>query len=107
MNVFIGAKLKLEYDAKTLKSEGDKEVQKLQGGTEGFKKQIIGYHAMATGMGQTMVKPAVEGMGFTAAFKALNLDCISIAGGIPKYQNGFALVLKLPGLTHVLEEVLK
>ena len=107
VNVFIGAKLKLEYDAKTLKSEGDKEVQKLQGGAEGFKKQISGYHTMATNMGQNMLKPTIEGLGFATALKALNLDCIAIAGGIPKYQNGFALVLKLPGLTHVLEEILK
>jgi len=107
VNVFIGAKVKLEFDAKTLKSEGDKEVQKLQGGTEGFKRQLSGYHAMATGMGQQAIKPAIEGFGFGDALKALNLDCISIAGGAPKYQNGYALVLKLPGLTHVLEEILK
>ena len=107
VNVFIGAKVKLEYDANTLKSEGEKEVEKLQGGTEGFKKQLSGYHAMATGMGQNAIKPAVEEMGFGTALKALNLDCISIAYGVPKYQNGHALILKLPGLTHVLEELLK
>ena len=54
-----------------------------------------------------MVKPAIEGMGFTATLKSLNLDTISIAAGIPKYQNGFAFVLKLPGVSSVLEELLK
>ena len=107
VNVFIGAKIKLEFDAKVLKSEGDKEVSKLPGGAAGVKQQIGQYHAMAKGMGQNMVKPAVEGMGFTDSLKALNLDCISIAGGIPKYKNGYAFVLKLPGLTHILEELLK
>ena len=62
---------------------------------------------MATGAGQQMVKPAVEGMGFTETLKSLNLDTISIAAGIPKYQNGFAFVLKLPGVSSVLEELLK
>ena len=107
INVFIGAKVKLEFDSKTIKSEGDKEVQKLQGGTEGFKRQLSGYHEMAIFMGQTVVKPEVEKKGLTTALKALNLDCIAIAGGVPTYQNGYAFVLKLPGLTHVLEEILK
>ena len=107
VNVFIGAKVKLEFDAQVLKQEGDKEVSKLQGGAAGFKQRLAGYHQMATGMGQQMIKPAVEGMGFGTALKATNLDTISIAAGIPKYENGFALVLKLPGVTHVLEELLK
>ena len=107
VNVFIGAKVKLEYDANTLKSEGDKEVEKLQGGTEGFKNQLSAIHGMAIGMGQNVLKTAVDAAGFGTALKALNLDCISIAYGAPKYQNGHALILKLPGLTHVLEELLK
>ena len=62
---------------------------------------------MAKGTGQNMVKPMVEGMGFGNAVKAINLDSITCAGGFPKYGNGLAVVLKLPGLTHVLEELLK
>lgn len=107
VNAFIGGKVKFEYDAKVLKGEGEKSVEKLPGGAEGFKRQLSGYHGMATGAGQQMVKPAVEGMGFTATLKSLNLDTISIAAGIPKYQNGFAFVLKLPGVSSVLEELLK
>ena len=107
VNVFIGAKLKFEYDAKVLKGAGDKAVEKLPGGQEGFKKQLSGYHDMAKNAGSQMAKPAIEGMGFGAALKALNLDSISIAGGIPKYNNGFALVIKVPGLTKVVEEILK
>ena len=107
VNAFIGGKVKFEYDAKVLKGEGEKSVEKLPGGAEGFKRQLSGYHGMATGAGQQMVKPAVEGMGFTETLKSLNLDTISIAAGIPKYQNGFAFVLKLPGVSSVLEELLK
>ena len=107
VNVFIGAKLKFEYDAKVLKGEGDKAAEKLPGGQEGLKKQLSGYHDMAKNMGSQMAKPAVEGLGFSGALKALNLDSISIAGGVPKYKNGLALVVKIPGLTNVVEEILK
>ena len=106
-NVFISGKMKLEFDTSVLKNEGKKEAEKLPGGVEGFKKQLSQYHAMAKGTGQNMVKPMVEGMGFGNAVKAINLDSFTLAGGFPKYGNGIAVVLKLPGLTHVLEELLK
>ena len=107
VNVFIGAKLKFEYDAKVLKGAGDKAVEKLPGGQEGFKKQLSGYHDMAKQTSTNLAKPAIEGMGFGGALKALNLDCLSIAAGVPKYCNGYALVIKVPGLTKVVEEILK
>ena len=107
VNVFIGAKLKFEYDAKVLKGAGDKAVEKLPGGQEGFKKQLSAYHDMAKNAGAQMAKPAIEGMGFGGALKALNLDSFSVAGGVPKYSNGLALVLRIPGLTKVVEEILK
>ena len=107
VNVFIGAKLKFEYDAKVLKGAGDKAVEKLPGGQEGFKKQLSGYHEMAKQTGANLAKPAIEGMGFAGALKALNLDSLSVAGGFPKYSNGFAVVIKIPGLTKVVEEILK
>ena len=107
VNVFIGAKLKFEYDAKVLKGAGDKAVEKLPGGQEGFKKQLSGYHDMAKNAGTQMAKPAIENMGFGDSLKALNLDSFSVAGGVPKYSNGLALVLRIPGLTKVVEEILK
>ena len=107
VNVFIGAKLKFEYDAKALKGAGDKAVEKLPGGQEGFKKQLSGFHDMAKNAGPQMAKPYIEGMGFGGALKALNLDSFSVAGGVPKYSNGLALVLRIPGLTKVVEEILK
>lgn len=107
VNVFIGAKLKFEYDAKVLKGAGDKAVEQLPGGQEGFKKQLSGYHEMAKNNGTLMAKEFINGMGFGGALKALNLDSFSVAGGVPKYSNGLALVLRIPGLTKVVEEVLK
>ena len=104
VNAFISGSVKFEYDAKVLKGEGEKSVP---GGAEGFKRQLSGFHGQATVGGQQMAKPMLEGFGLLDTIKLLNLDSISLAAGVPKYQNGVALVLKLPGLTKVLEELLK
>ena len=54
--------MKLEFDTNVLKNEGKIETEKLPGGVEGFKKQLSGYHVMAKGTGQNMVKPMVPKM---------------------------------------------
>ena len=46
-------------------------------------------------------------MGFCCAIKALNLDSLLVDGGVPKYNNGLTLVIKIPGLTKVVEKILK
>lgn len=107
INTFIAGKIKLEFDSKVLKAEGDKAVANLPGGADAVKQQIAGMHAMAIGSGKQFVKPMVEGMGFGPALQAINLDRIAVAGGVPKYENGFAFVLTIPGLSQVLEEMLK
>ena len=62
---------------------------------------------MAKQTGANVAKPAIEEMGFGGALKALNLDSLSVAAGVPKYSNGFALVIKVPVLTKDVEEILK
>ena len=57
---------------------------------------------MAMGMGQNMVAPMIGQFGMTDTVKALDLDTISISLGVPKYQNGCAISLKIPGLSQVL-----
>ena len=52
---------------------------------------------MAQSMGKNTIKPAVDGMGFGDSLGELNLDTISVAWGIPRYENWYAFVLKLPG----------
>lgn len=106
VNAFIGAKLKFEYDAKILQGVGSKAAEQLPGGQKEFKKQLSGYHEMAKNAGTQMAKPMIEGMGFSGALKVLNLDSFSIASSFPKYENGCGFVLKLPGLTKVVEELL-
>ena len=106
INSFIGCKLKLEYDANVLAGEGAKEAEKMSGGSEGLKNRIAGYQQMAMGMVQELIVPMINSFGMVDTAKVLDLDYISISLGVPKYENGYAISLKLPGLTKVLEKVL-
>ena len=106
INSFIGCKLKLEYDANVLAGEGAKEAEKMSGGSEGLKTKVAGYQQMAMGMVQGMIVPMIASFGMTDTAKVLDLDYISISLGVPKYENGYAISLKLPGLTKVLEGIL-
>ena len=102
INSFIGAKLKLEYDAKVLAGEGAKEAEKKAGGSEDLKTKISGAQMMAMEMGQQMVAPMIESFGMTDTVKVLDLDSISISIGVPQYENGYAISIKIPGLSQVL-----
>ena len=106
INSFIGCKLKLEYDANVLAGEGAKEAEKATGGAEGLKAKVAGTQQMAMGMVQQMVVPMIASFGMADTVKVLDLDCITISLGVPQYQNGYAIALKLPGLTKVLTDVL-
>ena len=60
---------------------------------------------MAKNAGAQMAKQVIEGTGFSGTLKTLNLDSFSVVGGVPKYSNGLAIVLKIHGLTKVVEEI--
>ena len=106
INSFIGFKCKLEYDAKVLAGEGAKEAEKATGGAEGLKQKVSGTQAMVMGMGQQMVIPMIGAFGMIDTVKALNLDSISISIGVPNYQNGYAISIKIPGLTQFVGQML-
>ena len=38
----------------------------------------------------------------TDTVKALDLDSFSISIGVPQYENGYAISIKIPGLSQVL-----
>ena len=106
INSFICAKLKLEYDANVLAGEGAKEAEKLTGGAEGLKTKIIGTQQIAMGMSQQMIAPMIDSFGMTETVKVMDLDTISISLGVPKYQHGYAISLKIPGISKVLGGIL-
>ena len=100
---FVSGTIKFEYDCGVFK-KGKTDEKKLP---EDFKKQLSGNLEQAKTVGTSVLKPTVEQFGFLDALKALKVDNISIVAGFPKYENGYAITLNLPGLTHVLEELLK
>ena len=106
INAFIGAKIKLEYDAKVLAGEGEKAAEKHAGGAEGLQKQLTAYQQMVKTMGPQMVKPSLEAFGAVEPLKSTNIDVLSVSVGVPKYQNGFAVVIKVPGLSKVVGDLL-
>ena len=57
-------------------------------------------------MGPQFVKPHLEALGGVEPLKSTNIDSISISVGVPKYQNGFAIVIKIPGLSKVVGDLL-
>ena len=40
--------------------------------------------------------------GLKDSVKAINIDLISISLSFPKYKNGYNLLIKIPGLTKIL-----
>ena len=106
INSFIGVKLNIEYDANVLAGEGAKEAEKQTGGAEGLKAKISQSQQMAMGMGQGMIIPMLTQLGMADTVKVIDLDCISISLGVPKYKTGYAISLKLPGLSKVLGDML-
>ena len=106
INSFIGAKLNIEYDANVLAGEGAKEAEKQTGGAEGLKTKISQTQQMAMGMGQGFIIPMLTQFGVADTIKAIDLDSISISLGVPKYKTGYAISIKLPGLSKVFGDML-
>ena len=59
---------------------------------------------MAEQLGGQMIKPTLDSMGLLDSAKAANIDQFTISYVIPKYQTGFAHVVKVPGLTKLINE---
>ena len=107
LNAFNGNKIKVEYDAKILAGEGAKEAERMYGGSENLKSKIIGIQQMTVGIVKQMIVPMISNFGLKEIVNATDLDKISISLSVPKYKNGLALSLKIPGLSKVLDEMLE
>ena len=58
------------------------------------------------GMSQEMIAPMINSLQMTDTVKGMDLDTISISLGVPKYQHGYAISLKIPGISQVLGGIL-
>lgn len=61
---------------------------------------------MALGIGQSMVASMMDGFGMTDIIKELDFYSISLSIGVPIYQNGYAISIKIPGFSQVLGRML-
>ena len=49
----------------------------------------------------------IKNFGLVDVFRATVFDSIYIALGIPKYQNGYKISIKLPGITNVIDNLME
>ena len=95
INSFIGTKLKLEYDARVL-------ARKVSKHNNQYQPKISEFHMMTIGLTKQLLIPNIIQYGLEDLVKAINIDCISLSLGFPKYKNGYNLLIKIPGLTKIL-----
>ena len=88
INSFIGFKCEMEYDAKVLAEKGVKEAGKT-------------IYDLATFI-PVLIYQLIEALGLIEFSFLFNSDSISINIGVPKYQNGYYISIKIPGLAHAL-----
>ena len=94
INSFIGTKLKLEYDARVFSRKVSKHDKQ-------FQEKIFSLQSIAVGSIKILI-PFIISFGLMDSVKAINIDCISLSLSFPKYKNGYNLLIKIPGLTKIL-----
>ncbi len=99
INSFIGAKIKFEYDAHVLAEEDEKKNDD-KNSFDKTKSWIISII-------QTLIIPMIKIFGLVDVFSATVFDNIYITLGIPKYQNGYKISIKLPGITNVIDNLME
>ena len=99
INSFIGAKIKFEYDAHVLAEEKEKKND-VDNSLDETKYWIIGIM-------QSKIIPMIQNLGLEDVFRATIFDSIYITLGIPKYQNGYKISIKLPGITNVIDNLME
>ena len=98
INSFIGAKIKFEYDAHVLAEENEKknDAKNSSGGIE-----------LIIAITRSIIIPMIKYFGLVDVFRATVFDSIYITLGIPKYQNGYKISIKLPGITNVIDNLME
>ena len=95
INSFIGTKLKLEYDARVF-------TRKVSKHNKQFQEKIFSHQSKAVESTKQLLIPIIISFGLKDFIKAINIDCISLSLSFPKYKNGYNLLIKIPGLTKIL-----
>jgi hypothetical protein len=99
LNAFVSFAFNFEFDAKDLHGTGLKAAsESLLKGVD-INKKLEETRAMVLGLGQNMIKPLLEQYQLTDAVKAVNIDEICFAVGVPKYEYGLIHTINLPGFS--------
>ena len=94
INSFIGTKLKLEYDARVFSRKVSKHDKQ-------FQEKIFSLQSIAVESTKKLIQIIIS-FNLKDLVKAINIDCISLSLSFPKYKNGYNLLIKIPGLTKIL-----
>lgn len=103
INSFVGSEFQLEFDAKELCSNGISASKEFTGGVD-INQTFAGFKEMILQLGNQMIKPTLQNMGLLDGAKAADIDEVAISITCPKYQNGIAHVIKLPGFSKAFNE---
>ena len=93
---FINSKIKLEFNGQILADTIEKDVQ----------NNIISNRVMIQSFVKDMLKQFLEYYNLMETIKSINLDNLCYTFGFPKYKNGLAIIIKLPGITQYLNNIL-
>ena len=103
LNAFLSFSLNFEFDAKELCGAG-LEASKIALKGADINKLFGDFKTKIEGLFANMVKPILEQYQLVESAKATDVDEISISAVCPKYQNGIAHVVKLPGFSKAFSE---
>ena len=103
LNAFLSFSLNFEFDAKELCGAG-LEASKIALKGADINKMFGDFKTKIEGLFANMVKPILEQYQLVESAKATDVDEISISAVCPKYQNGIAHVVKLPGFSKAFAE---
>ena len=101
---FVQAKFDFEYSPKEVCNGPLENVIKDFLNGQDPEESLNGIKMMAEQLGSQMIKPTLDSMGLLDSAKAANIDQFTVSYVLPKYQGGIAHVVKVPGLTKLINE---
>ena len=101
INSFVSFLFEFKFDAKELSGSG-LELAKAKGFD--LNSKFEQFRIVLNGLIDQFVKPTLTNLGLIDAAKVADVDEINISYLIPKFSNGFAQIIKLPGFTKYFQE---
>jgi hypothetical protein len=103
LNAFVSFAFNLEYDAKELSGQSLEAAKVALKGVD-INAKLAELRAQVEGLINNMVKPLLETYGLVDSAKATDVDEIALSLVFPKYENGIAHIIKLPGFSKAFAE---